>query len=350
MDEFHLVFMQRGVRYAVHADCVQEIAWLPELSPVADGSPRVVGAFNLRGHVVPVLDLSLCFGHGRSELRASDAVIVVAADGERFAIVASEMLDATPIARAAIEDVHDHHELLGSAAVLLDGIAMRGEELVMVLDVRALLASAAHAASDHEGPAPGLPAEADGAGPARPDAELFRARARALAREEDEAGASGQERFALVRVDAELLGIPLGAVRECMRLRSVWPVPCCPPHIVGNMNLRGDILTLVDLRPVLGIPAAAPLAEVVVVREGELTVGVAVTEVMDIVDAQSIATLPSSADRELPHCRGAARSGDRVFSIVDIGTMLGSRVLHVARELGWDRSRSANRVLHARGT
>lgn len=330
MDRLYLIFAHHGVRYALHAGFVQEIVWLPELSPVADGSLNVVGAFNLRGHVVPVLDLGVCLGRGRSQLRVSDAVIVITIDGERVGVLAGEVLDATPIALGAVEDVQVRHELLGNAANLLDGVAMRDEELAMILDVRALLAGAAARAPCGEAPKNANGVQSVGANLPEHEAEILRSRAHALAQQQEGAASAIHERFALFRLDAELFGIPVRVVREFMAVRSIWPVPCCPEHILGNMNVRGDILTLVDLRPVLGLPVPSSLTEVAVVHDGDLTIGVAVTEVIDIVDAGDIAMqMVHGDDRELPFCRGTARFGERIFSIIDIESMLSSRVLHV---------------------
>lgn len=328
MASLHVLFSHRGVRYALDAALVQEIVWLPELSAVADASPRVIGAFNLRGHVISVIDLALCCGRGRSELHLGDAVIVLTVDGERFGIVAGEVLDAVAIASTDIEDVRDHHHLLGNAASLVAGVAMCGADLAMVLDARALLADAAAGAApvlSPDGPAPRGMACADAA------AETFRARAGRLARSQEAPAAVGSAWFALVGLDGGLFGIPVRVLREFVHLRGVRPVPCCPAHILGSMNLRCDILTVVDLRPVLGLAARLPLAAVVVVQAGDLRVGLAVSAVHDVVATGGAdSAVPPPGDNDLPFCRGPVRADGRIFSIIDIEAMLASRVLHVA--------------------
>ena len=336
MADLHLLFLHRGVRYALDAALVQEVVWLPELSPVAEALPCVIGAFNLRGHVISVIDLAPCFGRERSDLGVGDAVIVLTVDGERFGILAGEVLDAATIASGDIEDVRDHHRLLGNAASLVSGVAMSGADLAMVLDARALLADAAPAVS---------PAAAAPGGVACPAAvaETFRTRAERMARPQEAPAAAGSAPFALVSLDGGLFGIPAGVVREFVHLSGVRPVPCCPTHILGSMNLRCDILTVVDLRPVLGLPARLPLAEVVVVQAGDLTVGLAVSEVHDVVaTGASDSAVPAPGDNDLPFCRGPMRADGRIFSIIDIEAMLASRVLHVADEPDRDRPEPRN--------
>ncbi|WP_407279517.1 chemotaxis protein CheW [Aromatoleum evansii] len=345
MASLHLLFAHGGVRYAVDAAQVRELVWLPELSAVADASPWVIGAFNLRGHVILVVDPGLCFGMGRSDLQAGDAVVVLDVDGEHFGMLAGAVLDTVTIAPEDIEDVREHHHLFGQLAALLCGVAMSGAELAMVLDARALLAGAAAGTAATALPPLHAPT-AEGAAP-DPAVETFRARADRMARPPAAPVAAGAAPCALVGLDGGLFGIPAAVVREFVHLRGLRPVPCCPPHILGSMNLRSDLLTVIDLRPVLGLPAQRALAEVVVVRVGELTVGLAVTEVHDVVAADADESFaPAASAHDLPFCRGPMRAAERIFSLIDVEAMLVSRVLHVADEPGGHAPGPGSRASH----
>ena len=79
--------------------------------------------------------------------------------------------------------------------------------------------------------------------------------------------------LAIIQLGAECFGVGLDVVREFSHLRRVTAIPCCPSHIAGNMNLRGDILTLVDIRGLLNIPAEGNPSEVMVVEAGDLSIG-----------------------------------------------------------------------------
>ncbi|MEM1062589.1 MAG: chemotaxis protein CheW, partial [Planctomycetota bacterium] len=50
------------------------------------------------------------------------------------------------------------------------------------------------------------------------------------------------------RVDGQLLGVPVDAVQEVLNPQSIAPTPKARPEIAGLLNLRGQIVTAVDLR------------------------------------------------------------------------------------------------------
>src|SRR5665647_2867557 len=76
MDQTYLIFGHRGARYGLDVRAVRELVWLPELSPIEELPPYIAGVFNLRGQVVPVMDLGLRFGHARKPFLTSDRIIV----------------------------------------------------------------------------------------------------------------------------------------------------------------------------------------------------------------------------------------------------------------------------------
>ena len=84
---------------------------------------------------------------------------------------------------------------------------------------------------------------------------------------------SGQMQLITVDVRGQAWGIPIDAVREVLSAQSITPVPLAPPAVVGVLNLRGRIVTLLDLRVPLGMaPTDKPeeAMQVVVEHEGEL--------------------------------------------------------------------------------
>ena len=131
-----------------------------------------------------------------------------------------------------------------AAIHFLAGNAKVGEEIIMLLDVPRLI----HAPPIHS---PGLPASGVSANPQTyfcPDATdeeraVFRTRAHNLMQATESLEDAERIPLSIIQLGEECFGVGLGVVREFSHLRRVTAIPCCPPHIAGNMNLRGDILT-----------------------------------------------------------------------------------------------------------
>lgn len=118
-------------------------------------------------------------------------------------------------------------------------------------------------------------------------AEVWHRRALDLAR------SSGRERdrgellkTIVCKLGAERYGIPIGSVREIQRVGDITPVSTAPPFVLGVTNLRGAILTVVDLRVFLGLQHM-PLTEqarILVAEGGGMGVGLVVERVEEIAD------------------------------------------------------------------
>ena len=65
--------------------------------------------------------------------------------------------------------------------------------------------------------------------------------------------------FATFKLNGELLGLNILQVQEIQRPQSITPVPLAPAHIMGLINLRGQIVTLIDLRTRLGMDTSQPI-------------------------------------------------------------------------------------------
>lgn len=336
MDQIYLTFGYRGARYGLDVRAVREIVWLPELSLIEELPPYISGVFNLRGQVVPVMDLGLRFGHARAPYLTSDRVIVIDSDETRLGVIANELHDVSAIPQAAIEDVRSYQGAGGHTQFVL-GEAKLDDGLAMLLDVAALLRSA----PSEEALAAQAQASAEELSPllaklSPEETEVFRSRARSLAQVQETGARAGLEAYAVIKLDGELFALGLDVVREFAHLRSIVPVPCCPPHILGNMNLRGDILTLVDIRPALGLAITGAMNEVVVLRIGELRLGLPATEIADVVHLapSDITAVPVGSDRAgKAYCKGVATVGGQAVGILDLEKMLAERELQVAEQV-----------------
>ncbi|HTX02935.1 MAG TPA: chemotaxis protein CheW [Candidatus Acidoferrales bacterium] len=80
-------------------------------------------------------------------------------------------------------------------------------------------------------------------------------------------------------------GIDITHVREIDRLVPITRVPRVPAHVEGIINLRGQLVPVVDLRTRLGMPHSVPtkLARIIVAEIGPRSIGMIVDEVREVV-------------------------------------------------------------------
>ena len=129
------------------------------------------------------------------------------------------------------------------------------------------------------------------------------------------------------RVDQQWLGVPVLMVQDVLVAQRVARVPLAPGEVAGFLNLRGQIVTAVDLRARLGLPAASASTEpmnVVVRHEGELF-SVLVDEVGDVlhVSADSLEPVPPTLDaRWRQSSTGIIRRERGLLVVVNVGVLL----------------------------
>lgn len=121
----YLLARVRDERYAFRVDTVREVARDLEVTPVPGAPPAVRGVHNLRGEVLPVVQLATLLGVGGGEAQC----VVVAEDGGRRAgLAVDELLDVTDLPSG-----------LETAEAPLVGSAMVDGDLIGVVDVAAIL-------------------------------------------------------------------------------------------------------------------------------------------------------------------------------------------------------------------
>jgi purine-binding chemotaxis protein CheW len=323
----YLLFSLDGARYGVEAESVLEIAWLPELTPIEEAPPYIAGVVNLRGKIEPVMNLGVRLGHPPRRHQLSDNLVMLQADGVTMGVIVSEARDVVGIHATAVEPPPHYDGDTPAYVHFLAGSAKVGDEIIMLLDVQRLL----HA--------PALPASSVAEGPHTyfcPDATdeeraVFHARAHNLMQGGADLDAAERIPLSIIQLGEEYFGVGLDMVREFSHLRRVTAIPCCPPHIVGNMNLRGDILTLADIRGLLNIPAGSVAAEVMVVESGELSIGVPVDKVLEVIYLRpaDIASPPAAHEEKNEYCKGVMHYGESMASILDMQKILAQGGLEV---------------------
>jgi purine-binding chemotaxis protein CheW len=146
--------------------------------------------------------------------------------------------------------------------------------------------------------------------------------------EHPEAAADEEERvFVTLTVADQFCGIPVLGVRDILGEHKITRIPLAPPEIAGSLNLRGRIVTAIDLRRRLQLPPAPPgqtQMSVVAEQGGELY-ALLVDQVAEVMSLKARAfernppTLPPSWAR---FSSGIYRLDRRLLVVLDVGKLL----------------------------
>lgn len=92
-----------------------------------------------------------------------------------------------------------------------------------------------------------------------------------------------QRQLCTFQLDSSLFGIDVSHVQEVLRYQDMTPVPLAPKTIRGLINLRGQIVTALDMRTRLGLPARSNLEPMnVVLRTPDGVVSLLVDDIGDV--------------------------------------------------------------------
>lgn len=139
------------------------------------------------------------------------------------------------------------------------------------------------------------------------------------------AGTGGD--FVTFTIAGQLFGVPVLEVQDVLRPQAVTRIPMAPPEILGSLNLRGRIVTVVDTRHRLGLPKAEtdepPMSIVVPYRDDLFSLAVdRVGEVLSP-NPQSFEPNPPTLDpawRDV--ATGIYRLKDELLVVIDVARLL----------------------------
>jgi purine-binding chemotaxis protein CheW len=332
--EPYFIFALNHFFYAVPANIVQEVVYLPELTLLATAADDVVGVFDLRGQLIPVLDLRLRFGQSYTHYEVSDGIIVLQISKQTFGVIVNEVYDV-----CTADSVHEA-PLLYSTRInselpepLLIGSLKKDSMVITLLNPRALLQQTFSPNPENNS------GHVDFYSRTRPESrEIFTLRAEQLKWQEIREDASSYLALAVILLNDEYYGIDLLSVREFANIEDIVPIPCTPEHILGCLNLRGNVITLMDMRRAIHLPQKPlqPESKAVVINSpDDFAIAVMVDSILEViyVNPQKITPVPTTvAAVSGDYLTGEMRYQDKLLTLIDLNLILEKGELTVEEE------------------
>jgi purine-binding chemotaxis protein CheW len=135
-----LVFKLGSEEYGVDILKVQEIRGYEKVTPIPRSPDYLKGVVNLRGTIVPVIDLRIRFGMPDPKYDSLTVVIVLRIAGRIVGAVVDAVSDVVRLAENEIREAPKLGAMVDSS--YLSGVATQGDRMILALDIEKLLSAA----------------------------------------------------------------------------------------------------------------------------------------------------------------------------------------------------------------
>ena len=134
-------------------------------------------------------------------------------------------------------------------------------------------------------------------------------------------------RYVTFRLEDEVYGINVMQVQEVLRVTEIAPVPGAPHYVLGIINLRGNVVTVIDTRERLGLGSKdmEESTRIVIIEADKMVVGILVDAVAEVVDLRTseIESAPSVGnDESSKYIQGVASRDGNLLILVDLNKLL----------------------------
>ncbi len=141
------------------------------------------------------------------------------------------------------------------------------------------------------------------------------------------AGVEQELRWVTFRLENEKYGINVMQVQEVLRVSEIAPVPGAPDYVLGIINLRGNVVTVIDTRKRFGlIPKEMDdSTRIVIIESDDQVVGILVDSVAEVVDLRvsDMEAAPNVGTEEsAKFIQGVASHDNELLILVDLNRLL----------------------------
>ena len=143
----------------------------------------------------------------------------------------------------------------------------------------------------------------------------------------------------IFKIGQEEFAVNIQQVREIVRLIPITPIPRSPEFIEGVVNLRGQVLIIMDLAKRLGLPTAvhSEKTRIVVVEVEDSSIGMIVddvTEVLRLGTDKIVKTIElAEVDITKKYITGIGKLKDRLLILIDLSAVLSTEELEHAEKM-----------------
>lgn len=325
----YLICESVSVRYAIAVDHVEGVYWLPQVSPVEAAPPWFVGSVNWHGEIVYLLDLGLRFKHPARAYDQFTQLIVVSTPEMRCGIVVDAVMDLIEVPEAAVlkRKMAIPKDFNTSYSAMIDGEIKQEGEIYQLLNLQNVLSFEvgqeifkpciqSHAVNSERS--------------ITNDRKILSERmyqfSTPVAHDQNE----NKSGFVLVFIGGVQYAIEVQYIAEFTHLKKYAVLPCCPDYLMGVINLRGEILSVIDMTVLLNIHHTEENKELVILSYQSLKLALAVQEIIcfQYFDKSFITAVQNIEDQHV-RCKSLLKVGQGIAGIIDIEAFFTKGLLEI---------------------
>lgn len=278
----HLYFSIGGNKYAINSDNVLEIMKLPQLDYPQKLPNNIVGLLKYNNFVINVVDIRFYLNMEVQPYSTNNELIIIKTDEVIFGIITDKVLGILAFDAANVDAIP-----YADSKTIIEALYKLNQETVFIINIYAI----ENLLKQHDNKWENVDIPA-----LFPQDELSKnimsKRTLAIADKSNLKLASGElhakNKYISFNLNDDSYCIELTYVKEVLKDTTITHVPGTPDFIEGIMNLRGDYITVLNLKKFLNLQATKPLDKkpVVIVKCNELKLALLIDKINELFEVQ----------------------------------------------------------------
>lgn len=286
----HLYFEIGGNKYAINTANVLEIMKLPALDYPQKLPNNIIGLLKYNNFVINVVDIRFYLNIDVTPYSSHNELLVVKTDEVIFGIITDKIIGILPFDTALVDQIP-----FVDNKMIIESLYKFDNQTIFIVNIYAL----ENLLKQHDNILPEVDIPAlfphD-----ETSVSIMAKRTKAIAEKSSLRLASGElhakNKYISFNLNSDYYCIALDYVKEVLKDTSITKVPGTPDFISGIMNLRGDYITVINLKKFLALPEGEPTDKnpVIIVKCNELKLALLIDKINELFDFQDSSSAKSS--------------------------------------------------------
>jgi purine-binding chemotaxis protein CheW len=331
-DNLYLYFYLDSQQYAVSLENVVEIIKLPRIDYPQKLINNIVGILNYNNLTINILDLRFYLNKKVSGYTVDNKLIIVRTDESIFGIIIDEIGDIINIESAFEEPLNSFEKIN-----LIESLYRRKDESSVISIINLTEVENIIKGGDLQIEEVDIPSlfPQDGE-----SIQKFLQRSLELENKFQSSLAQNvfsQGRFMTCQLSSGIFCFNLNEIKEVLKNVKITNVPCTPDYIRGLISLRGNFITVVDLKKFLELSIEKDAQnqnsksenKIIIVEKDDVEIGFLVDEILDIIDIPEELILKNPAHNLNKYIKSEVVMDDKLYTIFDSAQIFGDEKLYI---------------------